>query len=938
MSGKGVSLLLAFLLFASFQFGNPGSPLDKIVQLYHQANRLYDLSMPTEATDSTALVGFEEIIGKLKTYPRNHIYDTLLFQSYLKKGRLLGDKARYAEAKDAYLGAIGLQELSPCLTDSLFFQPFIYAGSAYYYLNTFDSANYFLRKAEPLIGRFPGLPEKENLYNSLGVLYYDNGDYLQSKNYLGQALEIINHAQPFDTASAVSIQTNIATAFYKLGLYQESISIYNKILRYGKYTSSIYLNMGRAYAALQQYREALSCFRRVDIAKVPGVLNEMASTALQLQQPDSSAYFLDGLYAQAQKKGIRINELDLGINASYRADLLIAREQYIPALNQLQRAIMIFSGNFRNPDIYANPSNFTGTFTYYRLFDALSKKAMAFERQYKKDPQEKYLSASFAVYNSVLSLLAYIEKSYDTDDAKILLKKKSRHVYQEALSVCLELHRLNPSADYLEKAFLISEKNKASVMAASLKERSFRTTPGAEEKLLQTERNIKYNIARLNVRSDQTEDNRVIEAIAGEKARYEIQLSQVQKELEQNNHYYKLKYEDTYPSIKELQHQLGSSQALISLYTTTAGLHVFTLTRSSFSYFRIDSLPALERETEKWLGFLKNTEEGRKFAGGPTGSSLYDQLIKPIQSAIPDKHEWIIIPDGIFYFLPFESLPAGDSGPLLESTAVSYQFSSRFIMNNYYSYIHSSYKEEKVLAFAPFVRQGAGSDQTGAMMDRLPASGEEIAGLPGTRYLDSQATKERFLQEINKYPIVHLATHAVSDVNNTSASFIAFYPKKNSRVEDYLFLEELYGLNMDATRLVIISACETGKGELVNNEGVMSLARAFAYAGCASTVNSLWKADDNATSAILKQFYVYLEKGFSKSKALQQAKLDYIKSNALYKSPDYWSHLVLVGNTEPLYHAKHYGQWAIVLLGLVVLFFILVWIKRKKKKVDASHG
>ena len=152
--------------------------------------------------------------------------------------------------------------------------------------------------------------------------------------------------------------------------------------------------------------------------------------------------------------------------------------------------------------------------------------------------------------------------------------------------------------------------------------------------------------------------------------------------------------------------------------------------------------------------------------------------------------------------------------------------------------------------------------------------------------------------------------------------------------EDCLFLEELYGLNMDATQLMIISACETGKGELVNNEGVISIARAFTYAGCASVINSLWKTDDRATSAILKQFHVYLQHGFSKSRALQQAKLDFIKGNAIYRSPEYWSPLILIGNAEPLYPSDHTHRWAILLAGSIGFVIVAVanWRRRKNKK------
>jgi CHAT domain-containing protein len=116
---------------------------------------------------------------------------------------------------------------------------------------------------------------------------------------------------------------------------------------------------------------------------------------------------------------------------------------------------------------------------------------------------------------------------------------------------------------------------------------------------------------------------------------------------------------------------------------------------------------------------------------------------------------------------------------------------------------------------------------------------------------------------------------------------------------------------------------------LVNNEGVMSLSRAFVYAGCESTINSLWKADDRATSTILKQFHIYLQEGYSKSRALQQAKLDYIKSNALYKSPAYWAHLVLMGNMEPVYAKKQPYAWvAFILFSLCT--FLRVTVRTKK--------
>jgi CHAT domain-containing protein len=321
-------------------------------------------------------------------------------------------------------------------------------------------------------------------------------------------------------------------------------------------------------------------------------------------------------------------------------------------------------------------------------------------------------------------------------------------------------------------------------------------------------------------------------------------------------------------------------------------------------------------------------DNGRKFHGGPLGDRLSQLLIRPIRALIPDKDEWIVVPDGFLYFLPFESLPSGTGDEtMLETTTISYQFASRLILGPGSTAIRQA-PESGVAAFAPFTGDRFLSTGT-YRFPPLPASQEEIGGLPGAAYSGPQATKTRFLQDLNRYPILHLATHAVSSIDNAAGSFIAFYPQKDSPIEDCLFLEELYGLDMNRTKLVVISACETGQGELVSNEGVISLARAFAYAGCASSISSLWKADDQSTSFILKRFYVYLEKGYKKSTALRQAKLDYLASGTVNRSPAYWSHLVLIGDTAPLYPERLSWWWGLLVIPVAWTSWRII---RKRKK------
>ncbi len=928
-------LLLAGWLVCSYHTGNPqpvptsrDNPKPEI--LYNKANRLFRLANPTDLTDSLALVTFQQVIDE------GMVPDSLLFYAHLHKGILFDVGSNYTQAIGAYQQALHIKKRNPHWSDSLLYEVAGHAGSAYYHLNNFDSASYFLLQAETLSQRFPGIPEKERLYNDLGVLYYENGNYLQSRNYFTQALVIINKKprKDRDATWVVNFENNIAAACYKLGLYQQAIAIYQTLCSKKILSSEIFTNMGIAYKAMGQYKQALACFYQVNTAMLPYVYNELGHTHGLLHHIDSANYYLNRFQQQEKIHQTYSNNTFTGINFLYRGDLLVQQQQYQAAVSTYQQAIILFSGHFQDTNTAANPTNFTGTFTSYRLFDALYKKATTFETLYQVHKNKAYLKAALATYTSAIALLRYIEKSYDTDDAKLFLKNNSQQVYQHAVNVCLQLQTLHPGDDYAHQAFVIAERNKASVMYSGVTEKGFRKQSGIDPALVQQERNIRYNLARISVKGDQTPDSATQAAFAGQKAALEIQLAQVQHALEQNSVYYKLKYSETQPRPNDIQQFITNEQAVISFYATGNSLELFVITKAGFKQARIDSFATLQQNIRQWLTALQNPLTGRRFKGAPYGALLYEQLVKPVQALAGNKTEWIIIPDNILYYLPFESLPtaAGNNAKtLLETTEISYQFSSRFIVTNNTT---SPTTSIQTLAFAPFAQTGmAFPHPVYNYMQQLPASAQEIAHIPGRAFTGNLATKQQFLANFNQYSVVHLATHAIADTGNSTGSFIAFYPNLQQPANDALYLEELYGLQMDATRLLIISACETGHGVLVNSEGVLSLTRGFAYAGCKSIVNSLWKADDEATAAILQQFHVYLQKGYTKSKALRQAKLDYLHSHALNKTPEYWAHLILTGDTQPLVKARTVNRWLLVSGGAVAVLLLLgiYWVKRRKK-------
>ncbi len=209
-------------------------------------------------------------------------------------------------------------------------------------------------------------------------------------------------------------------------------------------------------------------------------------------------------------------------------------------------------------------------------------------------------------------------------------------------------------------------------------------------------------------------------------------------------------------------------------------------------------------------------------------------------------------------------------------------------------------------------------------------SREEIKDNKGLLYYDDQATKDIFLQKAGESDLVHLATHAKASFA-PGGTYLVF--SKQGGGTDLLYEEEIYNMDLRKTKLVILSACETGSGELMEGEGIMSLSRAFTYAGCDNIITSLWKADDRSTAYITKKIHRYIDKGYSIDKAIYQAKIDLLKDenlNPRVKHPYYWSHLVFIGNYQPQANVN----WKLVLVAaLVILVAVLLftWYRSRSR-------
>jgi CHAT domain-containing protein/tetratricopeptide (TPR) repeat protein len=197
----------------------------------------------------------------------------------------------------------------------------------------------------------------------------------------------------------------------------------------------------------------------------------------------------------------------------------------------------------------------------------------------------------------------------------------------------------------------------------------------------------------------------------------------------------------------------------------------------------------------------------------------------------------------------------------------------------------------------PYPRLRFTDQEAQAIRDLLGASGDDVlTGLQASEAAVKAASAKGLLARVR---YVHFATHGILglDTGQPPALVLSLVGNDGARdaeggVNDgFLRLDEVTRLQLNAD-LVVLSACETGKGRLYAGEGVTGLARAFLSAGSRGVVCSLWAVDDRETATFMAQLYGGLKDGRAAADALRAAKLAMIRAG---KPPVYWAPFILIG-------------------------------------------
>jgi CHAT domain-containing protein/tetratricopeptide (TPR) repeat protein len=302
---------------------------------------------------------------------------------------------------------------------------------------------------------------------------------------------------------------------------------------------------------------------------------------------------------------------------------------------------------------------------------------------------------------------------------------------------------------------------------------------------------------------------------------------------------------------------------------------------------------------------LRERLAARDLAYAADARRLHDLLLAPASQALTGKTHFVVIPDGPLWDVPFQALQDASGRYVIESAAVSYAPSLTVLRETLRRPANGRPRTLLAMGKADFGAKGTGRGLP-LMSDLRPLPDAErqvrmIGALYGpdrsSTYLGEEAREDRFKAEAPRHAVLHLATHGVLEESSPLYSHVVLSAGAPGSSEDGLLEAwEVLDLRLDAD-LVVLSACETGRGRIAPGEGIVGTMWAFFVAGSRALLVSQWKVESASTTDLMTGFHRGLVQNSPGGKAehLRQASLSLLRTPR-YAHPFYWAGFVLVGN------------------------------------------
>lgn len=793
-------------------------------------------------------------------------------------------------------------------------------------------------------------------HHELGKKYTELEDSEFAQKHLKQALphaeeEIRQAITPKDIAKSqmwcANVLLDLADTQQTLGFYNESeaslrksIKLYNESGSeelYKAYNGLGFLfdEQGKKEEALEAYQKGLGELGNEVPNEQSKFLNNIGEVQLDLGNLElAEKFFQQSLVLKKQIQEVSIHP---SYNSIYHnlAFVYWKRKEYDKAIQFLHQAIECVVPNYeyQTKEMHLpNPVYVIGG--YQNLMQDLGPLGQICLEAYQKTQKAHYLKLAFQASTDFLTITSLLRDETMTEGATLHWLEKFNPYVESCIKIAFIQYTLTPSPREVEFIFNMIEENKSVILLNQIRAQQKNTQDLPLDVL-----NIKNDIADIQTQLLQDVSPFTKDSLDALLNRLEIEKETWRKKIKNQKDEVNEKSWQLYSA--EGNGSLDENQALLNYFWGDSAIYVVLDTRMDDKVFQIahrdieySILQLLDLLREPSIQENQTLSPYKKFAeySYALGSTL---LIPALKHLPPNVEDIIISPSGILHYLPFEVLLTKRdtiSNSFLDNPAyfmnefdLNYTYSANMLVQNHNEIPANGLMP--LLAVAPHFKNYDTADKLrscNGQLSQLTFNKEEVESIQsiigGELLVGQEAIKKDFLNMSNEAQIIHLATHACFDPDDP----------QNSRFflsDEPVFLHEVYSLSLPS-QMVVLSACETGLGELKVGEGVMSLSRAFAYAGVPSTTMSLWSVNDESTQRIMNFYYEELSQKIPKHKALNKARKRYLNTldSKKFFHPFYWAAFVHYGDTDNLSIAES-SSWnkSTWVLGIFVLLAGGIW-------------
>ncbi|MBI4748568.1 MAG: CHAT domain-containing protein [Acidobacteria bacterium] len=893
---------------------------------YSQAETLYQQSLAIQ----------EKVLGPDHPNVANSLNNLAL---------LYWDKGDYRQAESLYQRTLAIQEKTLGSNDPNVAFSFNNLATLYQNKGDYRQAESLYQRAlaiwEKALG--PDHPKVGLCLNNLGLLYNTKGDYQRAEPLFQRALAIQEKALGPNHPEVATSLNNLAALYWDKGdrqraepLFQQALDIQEKVLGPDhRETARSLNNLGVLYSNKDDYQRAEPLLQRAlviqekvlgaDHPEVAQSFNNLAGVYRGKGDTQKAEFFF--------KQALAILEKAFGPDhpqpASVLNSLAVLSQiggDYARAEPLFQRALAIREKTLGldHPDVAQTLNNLS------KLYRDKGDMAQGIQFQIRgNDAVERDL---------IRNLLS------GSENQKILYLKKTSAFTDQTLS--LHLQSAPQSVEARQAAFTVLLRRKGrglDAMASAIETLRQQQTPEVQ-KLLDDLANLVDQISVLTLKGPgkQKPDEHLayLKELEAQKEKLEAQISAKSAEYQ---------VQGTPITLENIQPQIPADGMLVEFAfylpfnPTTRKLGasrcaVYTLDHlGDIKWADLGEATPIEQAVSAFCRVVSKPKADLAQDITPAAQALDKLIMKPVRALVGKSRHLLISPDGMLNLIPFAALMDEKRKFLVETYTLTYLTSGRDLLR-----LQNGIKNEHppLIMGNPDYADGNGPQIFGHQfprLDRLIGTAAEAQQLKSifpdaSVFLGDQATKA-VLTQVHRPEFVHIGTHGfffagdqpdrVADApsrhllrSDDASADLEKIQAENPLLRSYLFFAganhtgsknqdgiltalETTTLDLWGTKLVTLSACDTGLGDVKNGDGVYGLRRALVLAGSESQMISLWSVSDQATRELMVDYYTRLKAGEGRSEALRNVQLKMLKTPRR-QHPFYWASFIQSGEWATL--------------------------------------